>query len=82
MTQPAPTPGHVVIVGGGVAGLESLLALRALAGDRVALTLVSNDDWFVDRPMTVAEPFGLGSAARLSLPESPPSLVPISSAGV
>ncbi len=70
MTQPdPPTPGHVVIVGGGVAGLESLLALRALAGDRVTLTLVSNGDWFVDRPMTVAEPFGLGSAARLSLPE-------------
>jgi sulfide:quinone oxidoreductase len=70
MTQPKPpTSGHVVIVGGGVAGLESLLALRALAGDRVDLTLVSNDDWFVDRPMTVAEPFGLGSAARLSLPE-------------
>ncbi|MFZ0972235.1 MAG: FAD-dependent oxidoreductase [Solirubrobacteraceae bacterium] len=70
MTQPnPPTSGHVVIVGGGVAGLESLLALRALAGDSVALTLVSNDDWFVDRPMTVAEPFGLGSAARLSLPD-------------
>ncbi len=70
MTQPIPpTSGHIVIVGGGVAGLESLLALRALAGDRVALTLVSKDDWFVDRPMTVAEPFGLGSATRLSLPE-------------
>ena len=67
MTQ--PNPPSVVIVGGGVAGLESLLALRALVGDRVGLTLVSKDDWFVDRPMTVAEPFGLGSAARLSLPE-------------
>ena len=61
--------GQVVIVGGGVAGLEALLALRALAGDRVAVTLVSQDDWFVDRPLTVAEPFGLGSAARYSLPE-------------
>src|SRR5215213_5879050 len=62
-------PGHVVIVGGGVAGLEALIALRALVGDRVAVTLVSRDDWFVDRPLTVAEPFGLGSAARHSLPE-------------
>lgn len=61
--------GRVVIVGGGVAGLEALLALRALVGDRVAVTLVSQDDWFVDRPVTVAEPFGLGSAARHSLPE-------------
>src|SRR6516225_4278433 len=64
-----PISGRVVIVGGGVAGLEALLALRALAADRVDLTLVSQHDWFVDRPMTVAEPFGLGSAARLSLPE-------------
>jgi len=70
MTQSnPPISGGVVIVGGGVAGLEALLALHALAGDRVALTLVSPNDWFVDRPMTVAEPFGLGSAARLSLPE-------------
>ncbi len=61
--------GHVVIVGGGVAGLEALLGLRDLAGDRVNLTVVSQDDWFVDRPVTVAEPFGLGSAARHSLPE-------------
>ena len=56
--------GQVVIVGGGVAGLEALIALRALVGDRVAVTLVSQDDAFVDRPLTVAEPFGLGSAAR------------------
>lgn len=64
-----PTPGHIVIVGGGVAGLEALLALRALLGDRVTVTLVSEHDWFVDRPVTVAEPFGVGSAARYSLAE-------------
>ncbi len=69
MTERNSTSNHVVIVGGGVAGLEALLALRALAADRVALTLVSDHDWFVDRPMTVAEPFGLGSARRHSLPE-------------
>ena len=61
--------GQVVIVGGGVAGLEVLIALRALAGDRVSVTLVSQDDAFVDRPLTVAEPFGSGSAARYPLPE-------------
>jgi sulfide:quinone oxidoreductase len=63
------TSGQVVIVGGGVAGLEALIALRALARDRVAVTVVSRDEWFVDRPLSVAEPFGLGSAARYSLPE-------------
>jgi sulfide:quinone oxidoreductase len=33
----------VVIAGGGVAGLEALLGRRALAGDRVRLTLVAPD---------------------------------------
>jgi len=70
MTEPKfPSSDRVVIGGGGVAGLEALLALRALAGDRVELTLVSPTDLFVDRPMTVAEPFGLGSAARHPLRE-------------
>jgi NADPH-dependent 2,4-dienoyl-CoA reductase/sulfur reductase-like enzyme len=32
--------GRVVIVGGGVAGLEALIGLRALAGDRVAVTVL------------------------------------------
>jgi sulfide:quinone oxidoreductase len=54
----------VVIVGGSVAGLEALLALRALAGDRVRLTLVAPDPDFVDRPMTVLEPFGYRQARR------------------
>ncbi|HYB31022.1 MAG TPA: FAD-dependent oxidoreductase [Solirubrobacteraceae bacterium] len=68
MTEPKhPIAGRVVIVGGGVAGLEALLALRALAAEYVQLTLVSPNDQFVDRPMTVAEPFGFGSAAHHSL---------------
>jgi sulfide:quinone oxidoreductase len=54
------TPHRVVVAGGGVAGLEALLALRALAGDRVALTLVSPTPDFVYRPLAVAEPFALG----------------------
>src|SRR6188472_2998718 len=57
----------VLIAGGGVAGLEALLALRALAGDRVRLTLASADDQFTYRPLAVAQPFALGSPHRVPL---------------
>ena len=55
---------RVVIAGGGVAGLEALLALRDMAGDRVDLTLLAPETEFVYRPMAVAEPFGRGRADR------------------
>jgi sulfide:quinone oxidoreductase len=61
------TPHRVVVAGGGVAGLEALLALRALAGDRVALTLVSPTPDFVYRPLAVAEPFALGRRRKTPL---------------
>jgi sulfide:quinone oxidoreductase len=61
---------RVVIAGGGVAGLEALLALRALAGDRVELTLVAPQEDFVYRPLAVAEPFGLGSPRRTPLTDA------------
>ena len=56
------TPAHALIAGGGVAGIEALLALRDLAGDRVRLTLLTSAPEFVDRPMAIAEPFGRGRA--------------------
>ncbi|MGZ8632465.1 MAG: FAD-dependent oxidoreductase [Solirubrobacteraceae bacterium] len=62
-----PTPQRVVVAGGGVAGLEALLALHALAGDRVELTLVSPTADFVYRPLAVAEPFALGAARKTPL---------------
>ena len=48
---------HVVIAGGGVAAVESLLALRELAGRRVEITLLSPERQFLYRPVTVAEAF-------------------------
>jgi sulfide:quinone oxidoreductase len=48
---------RVLVVGGGVAGLEALLALRALAADAVDLLLLSPGDEFVYRPLEVLEPF-------------------------
>ena len=56
------TPSHVLIAGGGVAALETLIALRDLAGDRVAITLLAPETTFTYRPMKVAEPFYLGHA--------------------
>src|SRR5689334_20691167 len=58
---------RVLIAGGGVAGLEGLLALRDLAGERVELTLLSPEPEFVYRPMAVAKPFGRGGADRHTL---------------
>lgn len=55
-------PKQVVIAGGGVAGLEAALALRDLAGDLVAITVISPEAGFSYRPMSVAEPFGRGHA--------------------
>jgi sulfide:quinone oxidoreductase len=61
--------GRVLIAGGGVAGLEALLALHDLAGDRVELTLLCSEPEFVYRPMAIAEPLGRGRAVRHSLAE-------------
>jgi sulfide:quinone oxidoreductase len=56
-----------VIVGGGVAGIETLLALADLAGDRAALTLVAPEPDFLYKPLLVEEPFDLGLAQRYDL---------------
>jgi sulfide:quinone oxidoreductase len=58
---------RVVIVGGGVAGLEALMALHDLAGDRAELALVAPDPDFVYKPLMVEEPFDLGPAEQHAL---------------
>jgi sulfide:quinone oxidoreductase len=62
-----PQPLHVVVAGGGVAGLEAVIALRDLAGDRVRLTLVAPNEEFAYRPLSVGEPFALGAARQTKL---------------
>ena len=57
----------MVIVGGGIAGLEALLALTDLAGDRVAVTLVAPQPDFAYKPLAVTEPFSLEPAERREL---------------
>jgi hypothetical protein len=70
---------RVVVAGAGVAGLETLMALRALAGARVELTLIAPQDEFVYRPLAVEEPFASGvpggspSMTRRATPTPPTS---------
>lgn len=65
--MPTTSEFDVLVAGGGVAGLEALMALRDLAGLRVKLTLLSPEADFVFRPMAVAEPFARGQARRRAL---------------
>ncbi len=65
----ASTPFNVVIVGGGVAALETAVALRELAGDRVHTTLLAPQPDFVYRPLSVREPFAYAPARRYPLAE-------------
>jgi sulfide:quinone oxidoreductase len=57
----------VLVAGGGGAALETALALRELAEDRVQVELLAPDYEFVYRPLAVAEPFHKGSIQRFDL---------------
>ena len=58
---------RLVVAGGGVGGLEAVLALRSLAGDLPTVELVCPEREFVYRAMSVAEPFGFAAAPALDL---------------
>ena len=66
-TNQHPAPLRVLVAGGGVAGMEAVLALRELAGERVAITLLAPEATFSYRPMAVAVPFARGHVQRLAL---------------
>ena len=71
MSAPPPSQNpvrvRVLIAGGGVAGLETLLALRALAGDRVDVTILAPELKFVNRSMSAEQPFKTQRARGLRL---------------
>jgi sulfide:quinone oxidoreductase len=58
---------HVVVAGAGVAGLETALALQALAREHASVELIAPEDDFVYRPLAVAEPFHVGEVRRFPL---------------
>src|SRR5688500_1793471 len=61
---------RVLSAGGGVAGLETLLALRALAADRVEVTLLAPELKFVNGSMAVDQPFTPQRVRGLRLPDT------------
>jgi sulfide:quinone oxidoreductase len=58
---------RILVAGGGVAALETLLALRMVGGSRISIELLAPDPGFTDRPGSVATAFGFGAAAPLRL---------------
>jgi sulfide:quinone oxidoreductase len=58
---------RVIIAGGGVAALETALALVELAPDHTDVTMIAPNTEFVYRPMAVREPFAYGPARRYPL---------------
>jgi sulfide:quinone oxidoreductase len=62
-------PSHVIVAGGGVAAVETVLGLRDLAGDRVSITLVAPHEDFELRALRTAQPFLVDHVRRHSLAE-------------
>jgi sulfide:quinone oxidoreductase len=64
MSAARPT---VLIAGGGVGGLEALLMVRRLLGERVRPVVLAPEAEFTYRQYAVAEPFSYGEVARFDL---------------
>jgi sulfide:quinone oxidoreductase len=58
---------RVVIVGGGVAAVETMLALHELAPQQTDVRVIAPNEELVYRPMTVREPFAYGPASHYPL---------------
>jgi sulfide:quinone oxidoreductase len=59
----------VIVSGAGIAGIETALALRELAGDRVEVELCDPRREFAFRPFAVGEPYGAARVFRYDLAE-------------
>ncbi len=58
---------RIVIAGGGIAGLEALVALRRHLGPEPTIELLEANAELVERPMSVAAPFGPVTPRRFDL---------------
>ncbi|MCL4543906.1 MAG: FAD-dependent oxidoreductase, partial [Chloroflexi bacterium] len=62
---------RAVVLGGGFSGLEAAFLLRQRLGDKVDLTLISDQEEFIFKPNTIYIPFGLDPRS-LTIPLAPP----------
>jgi sulfide:quinone oxidoreductase len=62
-----PHPVRVLIAGGGVAGVECLLALHDLTAEHLDITMVSDSRDLVEGSVVLGEPFGGETAQRVDL---------------
>jgi sulfide:quinone oxidoreductase len=67
MTSGRHVPARVLVVGGGVAALETCFALDALAGDRVHVTLIAPNRYLTHRPVGVHDPLAVRGVVRVPL---------------
>ncbi len=67
--DPSPTRARVIVAGGGVAAVETLLALHDLAGERVSTTVVAPQPIFTSSAMAVAQVFSRGQLRQVELAE-------------
>lgn len=58
---------RVVIVGGGIAALEAVLALHDLAHTHVSVTVIAPEPEFMLRPLEVGRPFARGHPSQIPL---------------
>jgi sulfide:quinone oxidoreductase len=65
--RPVRSRPRLVVAGGGVAAVEAILAVRALAGRHVAIDLLAPDAVAEHRPASVGTPFGFGPGSPLNL---------------
>jgi sulfide:quinone oxidoreductase len=64
---PNPEKLRVIVAGGGVAALETTLALAKLAPDHTDVTVIAPNADFAYRPLAVREPFAYGPASSYPL---------------
>ncbi len=62
-------PERILIAGGGVAAVEAVAALRALAGPIPHITLLAPEQHYAQPQASVAAPFGFGAPGPLPLDE-------------